>query len=623
MSYIIVTANRATGTFEALKGTMGESFTVSSMAAARRFIEAIAAPRLKVVPEATETLDWTKPLETSDGFSVELQSWEYAWDGSYRAECILPEGWPVLARGPGRYMCFDRDGHAIGYGPNFKLRNVDTSVPEYRRAARRAYAGLTKEARAIPFKDMEWYQPFADTHFARLIDRDGATMLAFYENEKKLELGRLTEMRVGRYIRRFSNGKLLDHEIEVIVAEADTIMAGSRLQFTQDADTIEAIYVHGPRSCMAYSAGNFSSSCHPTRVYAGPDLAVAYIGDPEEGVSGRAIVWPDRKVYGGVYGDCSRMVMMLEAEGYTRGSFHGARGRAIWDRYDHHRLIMPYLDVESGVDVDGEYVILGGSEWDCQRTDGYADGGSRAFCQHCEEMVDETDSVRTGRHTYEDWCEHCRTQDASYCDEGDEVVADDHLHTVYRGGVEFRAATWRLDDFVMVEGRDEYHHCNDLVACETCGSLHHPDDSHEVAEIDGPVCSSCHEEYEADTWGFVKRYQHAQAEKDGQQSLALETVAEAPAEWCQACLRWYHTLSDGTETTGLALLTEMDDSDNAPYRIRLLGHGFDNINSHGVWFTPEGNLYASTVDSIRVTGLPTKAQWDAFNSQAELVSVAA
>jgi hypothetical protein len=142
---------------------------------------------------------------------------------------------------------------------------------------------------------------------------------------------------------------------------------------------------------MSKRLSYFDCGVHPTRVYAGPDLAVAYIGSLND-VSARAVVWPDKKLYTTIYGDTHRMETALGALGYAEGSdsdFLGARLQRI---EEDGKFVMPYLDMGDFVDDCGDYLtITNHGDIGCRETDGYAEGGERGYCEWSDARCDADD----------------------------------------------------------------------------------------------------------------------------------------------------------------------------------------------------------------------------------------
>lgn len=359
------------------------------------------------------------------------------------------------------------------------------------------------------FTDEEWFLPYAEVHYPFLKVVDDRTMVSFYENENKLIADTRTEMRLGRYLRRF-NKDLRDEEVERLVAAADVKVRGPALTITQDADEIEEVYVNGPNSCMAHPARCFNGHIHPVRVYAGPDLGVAYIGESDD-ASGRAIVWPEKKVYGGVYGDVSRMKLLLEREGYVKGSFRGARLRRI-ENENGPGLIAPYCDVSTWASDDGDWLVLGGGDICLNNTDGTCDSNMEE-CEECGceyNPEDEGGYVRTGRYDDVRVCDSCWS-DAVDCHEiGDRVMERAATRVVSSDGDMVWVSDWNLGDYVECEGRDELVHI-DMTMTTDDGDVYHVDDAPEADEDD-----------DGDD---VPAATVAEAEEAGQTPLALE-VAE-------------------------------------------------------------------------------------------------
>jgi hypothetical protein len=442
-------------------------------------------------PEAERLpFDPMQPLELDDGTPIRLQSANLSnvtW--AWTVELLEEGAVGGLSRCIGRYH-FTRnggfsDGSINGSEGYPRIRNVDFSVPELIRQRRREYARIGGREKPDFIAD-DWYAPLADLHFAKLADVEGVAMVSFYENERKLEADRRTEMRVGRYVRRFCGGKLKDEDVERVAAASDVKLRGNRVKLTQDADEIESIYVNGPRSCMACSARDYDTDgIHPARVYAGPDLAIAYLGEVDD-PSARCVVWPEKKRYNTIYGDYSRMRQMLESMGYEEGSISGARVRLI--ECD-QGIVMPYVDGIWGASADYEANVctLGGyGDVETSNTNGLGVGGNRTYCERCEDRVDEDDTVcvETGRYAGETWCSSCADCHAVYSDSYGATIVEDRAVEVHdiHGDTDYRP-NWDLGDFVEVTAGDragEYWHCDATV--EVGFETYHEDDAPEIEE---------------------------------------------------------------------------------------------------------------------------------------------
>jgi len=117
------------------------------------------------------------------------------------------------------------------------------------------------------------------------------------------------------------------------------------LEILSDPSAIAEAYVNGPRSCMSHSAASYDLPIHPSEAYGAPgDLQLAIL--KHRGlVKGRALVWPERKYHGRVYGMVTELTQMLNAAGYTRHHFNGARIRKIKHKdYDEGVYLLPWID---------------------------------------------------------------------------------------------------------------------------------------------------------------------------------------------------------------------------------------------------------------------------------------
>src|SRR5690606_37817316 len=134
---------------------------------------------------------------------------------------------------------------------------------------------------------------------------------------------------------------------------------------------------NGPRSCMSHDRGAYNSSVHPTYVYGASDLAIAYLVNKRGRVSARALVWPERKIYGQIYGDTWRIEPALRDAGHTIAdhtwawSFERARLLRIDDRPG--VFVAPYVDdpAPNRARDEGDDLVL---DWDgdilCASTSG-------------------------------------------------------------------------------------------------------------------------------------------------------------------------------------------------------------------------------------------------------------
>jgi hypothetical protein len=301
-------------------------------------------------------------------------------------------------------------------------------------------------------------------HFAHPSSaKDG--MVAFTEDETKGAQDRQTRLTPGRYLTRYFADVLSTEEIARFAALYSAEFEDIEVKISQDADEIERVYTNGPRSCMSHSARHYETDgIHPARVYAGPDLGVAFI-EPSSGISARAVVWPERKIYSRIYGDETRLERLFDAMGYSSGSLDGARVRKIEDGGCY---VMPYIDDCSSAEVDGKYIRLGSGDLDCQNTSGLSGERHSWHCDNCEEGFTDDDSQYTvhGRRGREyAWCEHCSEHSAFYCAGTQEYYDESSVDSVRVNG-ETYCQEYASDHFVRCEATDEYVDADDCVTLE-------------------------------------------------------------------------------------------------------------------------------------------------------------
>jgi hypothetical protein len=266
--------------------------------------------------------------------------------------------------------------------------------------------------------------PRLPDHFAHpSAAKDG--MIAFTEDAEKGAQDRQTRLTPGRYLTRYFSDVLSAPEIARYAALYSAHFEDIELQITQDADEIERVYTNGPSSCMSKEAYRYGSDEHPARVYAGPDLALAFI-ESSSGVTARAVCWPERKVYSRIYGDEARLEMLLDAAGYSAGTLRGARVQKI-EQY-RGQYVMPYIDGISSAEVSGDYIVLGSGDLDTNQTDGLSGPEYSWECGRCEARGTDLCSsydVFVSRRRSEAWCEHCESHHAWYCEEEERTYSCD------------------------------------------------------------------------------------------------------------------------------------------------------------------------------------------------------
>ncbi|WP_150295082.1 hypothetical protein [Sphingobium estronivorans] len=330
---------------------------------------------------------------------------QYLWPSFEEAEAALQQ---LVTRVPGTGLRIALAGTDIG--------DVDWQIREKLRFADGTYS-LT------PWHDEPWYQARHGEHFCH-ISKEQAGKVAFTENAAKGQIDRQLVMSPGRYLNRFFSEHLDNNAIEGWCARLSVLLEEDALKITQDADEIEDVYVGGPNSCMAHKADYFDSPCHPVRVYAGPDTALAYIGSREDATA-RSIVWPSRRIYTSIYGDVSRLRLLLEGAGYTSGSLNGARIRRIpHDDY----FVVPYIDEGDDLDDEGQHLVIGQGGISSNKTTGLAD--IPWYCPRCDSDGEAYETVHGVDGDEEEWCYSCFHDHATFCDYNQRYYCDDESFVI-------------------------------------------------------------------------------------------------------------------------------------------------------------------------------------------------
>ena len=249
----------------------------------------------------------------------------------------------------------------------------------------------------VPWHHYVIYGSSFYSHFSHLsISHPG--LITYTKSDEHGVQDRQTRIKPGRYLAEYYSEHFTSVEIEDYIAKckADNL----KLKIARTADEITAVYKgNGPRSCMSPGP---RMRTHPCAVYGDSDLAVAYLGDLDDTITARSVIWPEKKTYVRPYGDVAFLRQVLRSEGYTQGSSEGARVRLI-ERND--AIIMPYVDGISHGSIDGKWIVLDNEgDVSCEETTGYA----RA--PDCDENDDEDSYV----------CDHCE-RDYNRRDEGDDT----------------------------------------------------------------------------------------------------------------------------------------------------------------------------------------------------------
>jgi hypothetical protein len=282
------------------------------------------------------------------------------------------------------------------------------------------------------FANNPWlrHQWFRDNflRWVELLPRPSETVpgaVAYFQNLDKRARNIRTPIKPGRFLKKYFGDILSEVQIHELAHEWGNAADLKTLKITQDADEIETIYkARHFGSCMQFSNDGYDGPCHPARVYAGPDLAIAYIGSVDQ-PQARCVVWPDKKIHTSIYGDEARMEAALEAAGFrdpnSYSPWHGARLQRIETRGG--KFVLPYLDMAEGVDDYDDYLRIGGSIG-YDGTSGVSDDSHVQRCDDCNDRM--TDDERNYISSCDrDVCDHCYTQRYFYCEGSSESYPDD------------------------------------------------------------------------------------------------------------------------------------------------------------------------------------------------------
>ena len=337
----------------------------------------------------------------------------------------------------------------------------------------------------VAWHNEPWFYD-ADTELkAHFLHRssDKPEFVAFTESAEKGEQDRQTRMRAGAYLEKYFSDSLTS--VDIAQWARIHAMQGEKLslddvKIARSVDEIRDVYLHGPASCMSENSDHYHCHPHhPVDVYGDSDLGVAYVERSAEfhsaKISARALIWPEKKIFGRVYPTAERysgmhrqlasseafaLIQALEAMGYSKGSFCGAQIRAIRISSRDSDYVMPYLDGSYRVDLSSDekhFTITKGREGvDAQNTNGTIDIHGGIFCERCDESTDEdyAQTVYTSRDSTEMWCECCANNRAFYC-HGSEEIYSDNIESVEMNG-ETYSIHYATRNFTQCERTDEW-----------------------------------------------------------------------------------------------------------------------------------------------------------------------
>jgi hypothetical protein len=388
----------------------------------------------------------------------------------------------TVARLAGQGLCYDLYYDEVKCQPR-RLSSDAWKARELGRFADGTYIPL-------PWAELPTHSLTAD-HFAHVSTEDGAK-IAYTQDANKGAGDIQTRVKPGKYLAQFY-GHVFDAPTIARMAAEFSVQYGDSilLQFAHTSEEIERVYVNGPHSCMQYPASHFESSVHPCTIYAAGDLAIAYI-ERDGNITARALVWPDKKLYGRIYGDECRLGDLLESASYVSGDLDGARMLRIEEGSG---FVCPYIDGSQSARDDGKHLILGGSGVNGGNQNGLS--GSSIRCTDCGDGVDDDNCQSDDDGN--SYCEHCYNEAFGYCEHTEESCP--------RGGMQ-EVIIERRNGRRGVQCWGQYAIENDATECEGNGSLYHNDLMIELAdgtmwsrdyfEDNGSICEGNRECYAHD-----------------------------------------------------------------------------------------------------------------------------
>ncbi len=223
-------------------------------------------------------------------------------------------------------------------GNKHQPRPIKSNVDWRKREKERFASGhYTK----VPWHDEPWVLKAKECvdHFVHVSKKD-QTKISYTSTDLNGERDVKTISRPSRYLAN-NYGLILteDQRRELVAKYKKLYDKDNVLLFAYDAKDIERVYRQGPHSCM--KSPSVRSKVHPCRVYAGPDLAVAYVERTNYGITARALCWPKKQLYSRIYGDVHLLENLLEEEGYEQGDLEGARFTKLKQG---NRYVCPYID---------------------------------------------------------------------------------------------------------------------------------------------------------------------------------------------------------------------------------------------------------------------------------------
>lgn len=314
--------------------------------------------------------------------------------------------------------------------------------------AKRLFSG---ELMPLPEKwDLE---PIKD-HFAHLatIDR---SKIGYIDTEEHGIINKATVLTPGRYISRFYP-EIDDDKRRHLIAAIDP---SGEIYFAWTPEEIEDVYKDGPSSCMDGEHDFGDLPCWPTDPYGAGDLAVAFTRNKDGDIQSRAVCWPEKKIFGRIYGDYQRMKAAMEAEGYTwmreQNDVGGNKKKQVFigakllkipaDRGYDHEYVMPYFDdIKVAIDMGDHFLTAEqgelGKTWIAS---GSSDDGVATLQRMCPKrnVAVKVTEMRFVHGVDEEWSQDAIRYDSFVCGGSGKIWP--HEYKVIMGG----GVSWSKEHF--------------------------------------------------------------------------------------------------------------------------------------------------------------------------------
>jgi hypothetical protein len=306
------------------------------------------------------------------------------------------------------------------------------------------------------------------------------TKIACYPTRADAERGRELVMSAGKFFAAMypsaTNAETQKRAEHYIVQHSPLT-----LFLAKSSDEWARVYCQfrGFSSCMGNSTTPWKKhhSHHPVRLYAHPDndLSLAYIthnGKPDGDTVARAIVNTKKMTHSRVYGD-ARILSALNESGYSDDWDATVKGQ-VCNAYVHYgSLVAPYMDGNwTSVDWDGHSdtcTIARHGDYECQRTDGYAEGCARSDCEECGDSYNSEEEGAYSEHHGISICDHCAQTVfvRAYVGRRDtDLVREDECVTLN--------GEWYLDDCEVLSAHSIVRtHDNELADADDCIYLYY------------------------------------------------------------------------------------------------------------------------------------------------------